>query len=483
MPDGIPGGYERYLAPTGPNGAYYPQALFVSSRGFGFMLNQPEYSRWRMGNDRRRRLAGAGVGTELDYTVALGPTPRAAVRTLTAINGRHRLPPAWAQGPMLVRAAAVPALPGQPAPETRATYQAKIEQDLADMTRYGVRPSAYAFEGWALLDTGLRARADPAAARARACARSSTTAPTSRTTRSPRRSRATTRRRFGSGLRGHRRGRAALRVRLERRRARPRSSTSSGRATLRWWRARLELLLDAGADGFMQDFGEQVQDGMSFADGSTGRTMHNRYPVIFHRASRRIADAWARRHPERGTPWFFTRSGYSGRPGSAAYEMGNFPGDETADWSAGSGLRSLGPDMLNRAVGGAFGYTTDIGGYVDLLDRSAERRAVHALVRMVGADARTSGCTTRRSTARACPGPTGPRCWPAGRRSPRSTSARYPSSAGSGGAAGAPGCRPRGRCGSRRRRRRAPTARRRSGCSGRTCWWRPWSPRARATGA
>ena len=70
---------------------------------------------------------------ELDYTVALGPTRRASVRTLTAINGRHRLPPAWAQGPMLVRAAAVPALPGQPAPETRATYQAKIERDLADM--------------------------------------------------------------------------------------------------------------------------------------------------------------------------------------------------------------------------------------------------------------------------------------------------------------------------------------------------------------
>ena len=71
--------------------------------------------------------------------------------------------------------------------------------------------------------------------------------------------------------------------------------------------------------------------------------------------------------PRRGTPWFFSRSGYSGRPGSAAYEMGNFPGDETVDWSAGSGLRSLAPDMLNRAVGGAFGYTTDIGGYVDLL--------------------------------------------------------------------------------------------------------------------
>jgi alpha-glucosidase (family GH31 glycosyl hydrolase) len=47
--------------------------------------------------------------------------------------------------------------------------------------------------------------------------------------------------------------------------------------------------------------------------------------------------------------------------------MGNFPGDETTDWSAGSGLRSLAPDMLNRAVGGALGYTTDIGGYTDFI--------------------------------------------------------------------------------------------------------------------
>ena len=136
--------------------------------------------------------------------------------------------------------------------------------------------------------------------------------------------------------------------------------------TLAWWRKRLKMLHDAGADGFMQDFGEQVQDDMHFADGSTGRTMHNRYPVLFHRASRRIVDDIARAS-RRDPYWFFTRAGYSGRPGSAAYEMGTFPGDETVDWSAGSGLRSQAPDMLNRAVGGAFGYTTDIGGYIDSL--------------------------------------------------------------------------------------------------------------------
>ena len=152
VPEGIPGGYERYLAPNGPNGAYYPQAQFVSSRGFGFLLNQPEYSRWRMGNDRRDAWQVQVAAKKLDYTVALGPTPRAATRTLTAITGRHRLPPAWAQGSILVRAVSVPPLPGLPATETAATYRAKVEQDLADMQRYGVRPSAYSLEGWALLD-------------------------------------------------------------------------------------------------------------------------------------------------------------------------------------------------------------------------------------------------------------------------------------------------------------------------------------------
>ena len=53
-------------------------------------------------------------------------------------------------------------------------------------------------------------------------------------------------------------------------------------------------------------------------------------------------------------------------PGSAAYEPANFPGDETTDWTRSSGIASVVPDMLNRAVGGAFGFTTDIGGYFDV---------------------------------------------------------------------------------------------------------------------
>ncbi len=115
----------------------------------------------------------------------------------------------------------------------------------------------------------------------------------------------------------------------------------------------------------MADFGEEVLADMHFHNGQTGASMHNRYLVLYMRATREAITAYERRYPKRRL-WFFNRAGYSGTPGSAAYEGGNFPGDETTDWSQAAGLRSLTPDMLSRAIGGAYGYGTDIGGYYDL---------------------------------------------------------------------------------------------------------------------
>ncbi len=132
-----------------------------------------------------------------------------------------------------------------------------------------------------------------------------------------------------------------------------------------WWQSRIRGALDLGADGFMQDFGEQVQADMHFADGEVGATMHNRYPVLYHAVTRQAVEDYQRAHPARQL-FFFTRAGYSGTPGSAASEGANFPGDETTDFSRSAGLASQTTDMLNRAVGGAYGFSTDIGGYFDL---------------------------------------------------------------------------------------------------------------------
>jgi alpha-glucosidase (family GH31 glycosyl hydrolase) len=136
-------------------------------------------------------------------------------------------------------------------------------------------------------------------------------------------------------------------------------------AAVRFWQQAVAHALDIGADGFMQDYGEEVLFDMHFHDGETGVTMHNEYPALYARATRHEFARYARLHPGRRL-WFFTRAGFSGLPGSTAYEGGNFPGDETTDFSHASGLASLTSDMLGRAVDGAYGFGTDIGGYYDL---------------------------------------------------------------------------------------------------------------------
>ncbi|HSD81535.1 MAG TPA: TIM-barrel domain-containing protein, partial [Solirubrobacteraceae bacterium] len=353
-----PGGARHYLFPGGPGGAYYPQALFVSSRPYGFLLNQPQLVRWRMADDRPDAWQAHVSARRLDYTVAVGRAP-SAIRTLTAIGGRHRLPARWAQGPSLLRAVR------NDGTETREAYRAKVERDLADIARRRPPLGSYAFEGWGFLGDpayvrsvvrrlhrlGIRALLYTRAYVAGDILRTQPAGDFERVTRDGLVATDARGRPYVFDVTG---GRGVL---LDPTKA----------AARRWWRARIELMLRLGADGFMDDFGEQVLAGMRFHDGSTGARMHNRYPVLLHRLTDRVLTGWARRHPRRGRPWSYTRSGYSGRPGSPAYEQGTFAGDATVDWGPASGLRSQAPDMLNRAIGGAYGFTTDIGGYVSLV--------------------------------------------------------------------------------------------------------------------
>ncbi len=344
-----------YRFPDASPAYYYPQPLGFSSRGYGVLFDSAALARWRLASDRRDAWRIAARGPALRLVVAPGPARR-ALRDLTAITGRHRLPPAWSMGATLSRAVAV-------LNETTAQYQAKVRADVARLERERWPVRAYAFEGWATLPPAFvratiarlhrrgirallylrpfvsddRARTEPPgrfeeAVRRGFVARTAAGAPFL----------------FDSPFIG---AKAAL-------------IDFTNPAARRWWASIVAGLLRTGADGFMNDFGEQVLPAMRFADGSTGAALHNRYPVLQHRATRSAVDAELRRAPRRGDGvFFFVRAGYSGRPGSAADENAAFPGDETVDWSRATGLPSVIPDMLNRSVAGAYGFTTDIGGY------------------------------------------------------------------------------------------------------------------------
>ncbi len=351
------GGTDVSLYPNGASAAYYPQASMISSRPYGFLMRQPELTRFQLDSNRADAWNASVSSSQLDYVVAPGDARR-SVRTLTSISGRQPVPPRWALGPMLDRLA-------RNFGENESDYEAALAQDLRKIREFHLPLKAYRVEGWGvpngenngfsmpsytdratLLDelaklkrmgihplAYLRPWVKPDS---QAVARGDVAT-------------------HDDGTPYMTSGSAGQQIAML-------DFTSPGGRKI--WRDEVRRVLNLGFDGFMEDFGEQILSGMHFADGETGKTVHNRYPTMNARETRETFNAYEHKHPDR-EPWFFTRAGYSGTPGSAAYEGGNFPGDETTDWTHTSGIASLTPDMLNRAVGGAYGYGTDIGGYFD----------------------------------------------------------------------------------------------------------------------
>ncbi len=344
-------GGNQYLFPNGPSAAYYVQPQFISNHGYGLALQQSEMARWRLDVDRADAWTVGVAGPELRYVVAPGASQQ-AISELTGLSGRHPAPPGWAVGPQLDRLASYKDSPQQ--------IEAHVREDIAAIDRFRIRLSAYRIEGWATLpedhlrdligqlhQRGIRvllyfrafAGIDQAGTEQPAEFMDAVTRGYVATTA------AGTPYVFGSPTVGN----AAL-------------IDFTNPSAARWFAGRIDHGLDLGADGFMADFGEQVLPDMHFADGSTGTAMHNRYPVLYQQAVRHAVHDYEQAHPGRSI-WWYNRAGYNG---SAAYEAANFPGDETTDWTSSSGLASQTPDMLNRATGGAYGFTTDIGGYLDV---------------------------------------------------------------------------------------------------------------------
>jgi alpha-glucosidase len=349
-------GGNAYQFPGGPGATYSSSPSFISSRPYGFALDRDEISRFRLDSDRPDAWQAGVAAAALDFTIALGTGPQ-AVAALTALSGRHRVPPAWALGSLFDREVKFPTA------ESGDVYYAEILDDIKHFDNDHLAIDGYRIEGWPLLSTGqlkdvlarLHHRNIHAMFYFRAFSGPDSAGTEPKTV-------------YDEAIAGGYFARTATGqpyLFLDNFGSQAGLVDFSNPAAVRWLQGRLTAAMTVGADGFMTDFGEQVQTDMHFADGSTGAQMHNRYPVLYQRAVRQAVDAFQASHPGRQI-WFFNRAGWtSGQPGSAAYESANFPGDENTDWSHSNGLGAQASDMLNRAVSGQYGFTTDIGGYFD----------------------------------------------------------------------------------------------------------------------
>jgi alpha-D-xyloside xylohydrolase len=71
------GGGGTSLYPNGPAAAYYPQPEFISSRGYGFLLDQPQLARFQLDDHHPSAWNVSASTARLRYVVAPGSGPRA----------------------------------------------------------------------------------------------------------------------------------------------------------------------------------------------------------------------------------------------------------------------------------------------------------------------------------------------------------------------------------------------------------------------
>lgn len=125
-------------------------------------------------------------------------------------------------------------------------------------------------------------------------------------------------------------------------------------------------LIGLGFRGWMADFGEYLPADAVCANGETGLTAHNEWPMLWARCNREAVEESGLL----GDCVFFMRAGAAGSQNSATLI---WAGDQCVDWSEDDGLPSVITSALSLGMSGFGLHTCDIGGYTTLFHLKRDR--------------------------------------------------------------------------------------------------------------
>ncbi len=83
---------------TSSEQAYKNIPFYLTNRGYGVFVNQPEQVSFEVASEKVERVQFSVPGETLEYFVIYGPTPKEILERYTALTGRPALPPAWSFG-------------------------------------------------------------------------------------------------------------------------------------------------------------------------------------------------------------------------------------------------------------------------------------------------------------------------------------------------------------------------------------------------
>ncbi|GAA5026091.1 alpha-xylosidase [Microbacterium fluvii] len=83
---------------TSSEQAYKNVPFYLSSRGYGVLVNDPGHVSFEIGSESVERVQFSVPGEVLEYFVIAGPTPKDVLGRYTALTGRPPVVPAWSYG-------------------------------------------------------------------------------------------------------------------------------------------------------------------------------------------------------------------------------------------------------------------------------------------------------------------------------------------------------------------------------------------------
>ncbi len=86
---------------TSSEQAYKSIPFYLSSAGYGVLVNDPGHVSFEVGSEAVERVQFSVPGEVLEYFVVAGPTPKDVLARYTALTGRAPNVPAWSYGPWL----------------------------------------------------------------------------------------------------------------------------------------------------------------------------------------------------------------------------------------------------------------------------------------------------------------------------------------------------------------------------------------------
>ena len=332
----VPAFIEPWTYSVRDDGAYFPMPWMVSSRGYGFLLDDSERSLFRLRSDRSNAWDVEVDASHLDYRVFAGPRPLDTVRRFSSTVGRQPSPAApWVLGPWW-----------QPTGPDDATLPARFRRQ--DVPGSLIQTYTHYLPGGGQNDATERAQVN----RLHGAGYAATTyfnpmisikyAPV-----------------YGQAQRA-----GAL---LENRAGQPyplhynqymvAEFDFTAPIGVSFYHHLLGEAVRNGYDGWMEDFGEYTPPDSLARNGTPGTALHNLYPKLYHCAAYALTSHQPRPVIE------FDRSGWTGSAGCSPVV---WSGDPTTDWDSVDGLPAMLTQGLNYGYSGVGIYGSDIGGFFSL---------------------------------------------------------------------------------------------------------------------